>query len=232
VTGRTKRGFTARSVRTTVAEAHGAPFPDDLRRAVWFIEPTDAAVVLGSAQRLSTLELGEVARRGLGVVRRRSGGGAVVVEPEASSWFDVWLPAADALFEHDVSRSAHWLGEVVVEALDLLGVAAQRVRAGDVDRSSEGSRWAPLVCFASSSAGEVLVEGRKAVGVSQRRTRAGARFQVVILHRFDPGATASLCALDPTEQQRLAAHLSRSVTAVPVERAAVRDAVDRVLATR
>lgn len=224
--------FASRSVRTTVAEAHGAPFPEQVRRAVWFIEPNDGAVVLGSAQRLASIDLGEVARRGLTVVRRRSGGGAVVIEPGTSSWFDVWLPADDHLFERDVSLSAHWLGEVVVGALDLLGVAAQRVTSDEVESVAERSRWAPVVCFAGASGGEVLLDGRKAVGISQRRNRAGARFQVLVLHLFDPEATASLFTLDPADRQILAEQLDRRVATVPVEPSALRDAVGEVLSTR
>ncbi|HET8931629.1 MAG TPA: hypothetical protein VFN21_13290 [Acidimicrobiales bacterium] len=232
MTGRPPGTFESRSVRTTVADAHGAPFPELVRREVWFIEPTDAALVLGSAQRLSTVDLGEVARRGLRVVRRRSGGGAVVVEPGSSTWFDVWLPGDDPLFEHDVSLSAHWLGQVMVEALDRVGVAAQRVTTDPAGGSAERSRWAPLVCFAGASGGEVLLDGRKAVGISQRRTRAGARFQVNVLHHFDAEATASLFALDPADRQDLADHLDRSVAAVPVERSAVQEAIGEVLSTR
>lgn len=227
----TARGFTVRTLRTTVAAAHGAPFPERVRREVWFVEPTDAAVVLGSAQRLTTLDLGEVARRGLGVVRRGSGGGAVVVEPGASTWFDVWLPADDPLADTDVGTSADWLAAAVTEALGRLGMPAQPVSA-DEAAGRERSRCGPLVCFAATSGGEVEARGRKVVGISQRRTRAGARFQVSVLHRFDPEATAALFALDAVERRALTDHLARTVTVVEATPAAVREAVVAVLRTR
>lgn len=219
-------GFSFRTVTTTVAAAHAAPFPDPLRREVWFYEPTDAAVVLGSTQRLATLDLAEISRRGLGTVRRRSGGGAVVVDATSLSWFDVWLPAEDDLFERDVSRSAYWLGELIIQALRSLGVDAQ----GPVAVGTT-SQWSPLVCFAALGTGEVMVQGRKVVGISQRRTRAGARFQAMVLHRFDPEATAALFALAKPERDQLVEALHEGVQAVDVDRALLRTALERVLTT-
>lgn len=218
-------GFRFRTVTTTVGGAHGVPFPEPLEREVWFFEPTDAAVVLGSAQPLATLDLAEIARRGLATVRRRSGGGAVLVEADASSWFDVWLPADDEHFEPDVGRSAHWLGERIVRALRLLGVDAE----GPVE-VGERTRWSSLVCFAALGSGEVLSAGRKVVGISQRRTRAGARFQAMVLHRFDPAATASLFALSEPERHALTATLTDSVGVVDLDRAALRGAIEAVFA--
>lgn len=222
-------GFESTTLRATVAAAHAAPFPDVVRRAIWFVEPTDSAIVLGSTQPLSVLDLAEVERRRLAVVRRRSGGGAVVIEAGASSWFDVWLPADDPRFERDVSRSSTWLGEAVADALGTAGVDGDVVVASGVQPGRPGAR--SPVCFGSVGPGEVLVEGRKVVGVSQRRTRAGARFQVLVLHRFDPVATAALFASTPETRARLVSDLGRRVAGVRVApgvlRAAVEDALSR-----
>lgn len=223
------RDFEVHHLTTTVAEAHGAPFPDELRRAVWFVEPTDAAIVLGSTQGAGLLDLGAVGRRGLGVVRRRSGGGAVLIEPGESTWFDVWLPADDELFEVDVTRSADWLGDVLVAALATLGHPARRVTVSDPAHTAERPEWASLVCFGAVAPGEVVVGGRKAVGISQRRTRAGARFQVVVPHHFDPAVHAAVFDLEAGTRRALGALLADQVATVPVTPAALRDAVVRAL---
>lgn len=220
-------GFTVRTVTDTVSAVHAMPFPETVRRCVWFVEPTDEALVLGSAQPLSDLDLAEVARRGLATVRRRSGGGAVLVDAASLSWFDVWLPADDGLFSTDVSRSTDWLGSVIVDALASVGVSAQ----GPV-RTGTRTRWSPLVCFAAPGAGEVMVDGRKAVGISQRRSRAGARFQAMVLHRFDPVATAALFALCDADRAELTAVLSESVHAVDVAPGAMRAAIERTFSER
>lgn len=227
--------FEVRTVRSTVAAAHALPFPDPVRRAIWFFESTDEAVVLGSTQRVTVLESDELARRGLGVVRRHSGGGAVVVERDALTWFDLWLPADDPLYERDVSRSADWLGAALAEVLATLGVRGDLTvgpGAAGVGSAVERKRWGSLVCFASVGAGEVLIDGRKAVGISQRRTRAGARFQVMILHRGEPTGTAALFRLNRAEQGELAAILGDLVQPVDLDRGSVRSAIVAVFAAR
>lgn len=225
-------GFPVRTVRTSVGAAHATPFPEVVERAVWFFEPIDAAVVLGSTQALSTLDLGEVHRRRLDVVRRHSGGGAVVVDAESLSWFDVWLPAGDPLFEQDVSASAVWLGGTVAEVLRSSGLDATVLDAAAVERLGRGSPFERLVCFAGLAAGEVVVDGRKAVGISQRRTRAGARFQVMILHRLDPTATAALFVLGDDDRARLDDRLRRCVYEVEVDPIDLSRALEQALSLR
>ena len=201
--------FAFRRRRVTVDAAHALEVPRPFRRALWVFEPLDAAVVLGSTQSLADLDLASLHRERLGVVRRHSGGGMVVIRPGEVSWFDVVLPHDDPLFERDVSRSGLWLGGAVADALRSLGVDA-----ADPEPVTRRSRWSSLVCFAGTGPGEVEVAGRKAVGISQRRTRAGARFQVVVPHRFDGRGHADLVALDDAERAELAAHLDATVGAV------------------
>jgi lipoate-protein ligase A len=165
-------------------ELHDLEVPSPPRREVWFLEPSRAALVLGSTQAASTVRPD---LRGIDVVRRRSGGGAVLLEPGAVLWVDVIVPASDRLWVDDVGRAAHWLGAVWAEALAACGVAAV-VHEGAMVRTE----WSGLVCFAGLGPGEVTVGGRKVVGISQRRTRSAARFQCVVLERWDPEAVAAL----------------------------------------
>ncbi|MDQ4138723.1 MAG: hypothetical protein M3116_07770, partial [Actinomycetota bacterium] len=67
-------------------------------------------LVLGSSQGEDVVDAELAAARGVGVVRRRSGGSAVLVEPGSAVWIDVTIPAGDALWENDVGRAFHWLG--------------------------------------------------------------------------------------------------------------------------
>ena len=148
------------------------------------LEPTGTALVLGSTQAASSVRSD---LPGVEVVRRRSGGGAVLLEPGAVLWVDVILPAADPLWVDDVGRSFHWLGGVWTEALRACGVDGAAVHEGPMQRTD----WSSLVCFAGLGPGEVTIGGRKVVGISQRRTRAAARFQCVVLERWDPGAVVA-----------------------------------------
>jgi lipoate-protein ligase A len=160
------------TVTGTVAELHQRdPAPAD-GRIVEIMRPTAPALVLGSAQRDDVVDGAAVAGRGLAVARRRSGGGAVLVEPDGCCWLDLVVPRGDVLWDDDVVRSFGWVGATWAAALRSLGFDAAVVPA---PRPADGA--SRLVCFAGVGAGEVLVGGRKAIGLSQRRTRGHARYQ-------------------------------------------------------
>jgi lipoate-protein ligase A len=144
------------------------------------MSPNETALVLGSAQPEETASsaLADVTA----VVRRRSGGGAVLVVPDHSVWIDVVIGHSDPLWDGDVNRAPLWLGEVWAAALATLGV-----RHGEVFDRYEPGPWGRIACFASRGPGEVLVGGAKAVGVTQRRTRTTARFQTLLYRRWNPG---------------------------------------------
>ena len=163
---------------------HGRPLrPDDRRRVVW-LTPRRPAVVLGST---TPGQPGALAWRGatVDVVRRRSGGGLVWVDPLASMWVDLEIPVGDPLHRVDVSAAFEWVGEMFARALGRLGVDAEVHRGPHVPGADRG-----LVCFAGRGAGEVFVAGRKIVGISQRRTRSATRFQCVAYDHFELGPLA------------------------------------------
>jgi lipoate-protein ligase A len=134
-------------------------------------EVTDKAVVLGSTQRLSDVDETACRSKGIDVVRRKSGGGAVFVEPGSQLWVDFFLPAGDPLFESDVGRSFEWLGKAWAEAIGALSDGPAPLVASPGRRAPGLARQ---LCFAGIGAGEVIIGGRKAVGISQRRSREGA----------------------------------------------------------
>jgi lipoate-protein ligase A len=197
-------GWTVERHREAPAEFHARELPDPPARAVWVCEPTGPALVLGSSQALDTVDEAACGAAGIDVVRRRSGGGAVLVEPGAVLWVDVVLPAADALWSDDVGHAFVWLGEAWARALAALGVDAE-VHRGPMVRS----RWSDGVCFAGLGTGEVVGAGGgpKLVGLSQRRTRSGARFQCAALAAWDPARLVALLALSPLERSAAVAEL-------------------------
>lgn len=154
----------------TAAELHGREI-DWTRPSVVQCDATEAAVVLGSSQPAPAAAV-------LPVVRRRSGGGAVLVGPGDVLWVNVVVPRDDPRWCDDVGRAFWWLGDAWAEAL---GDGADVHRGGLCV-----TRWSRQVCFAGLGSGEVVVHGRKAVGISQRRTRHGALFQCVVHRVWDP----------------------------------------------
>ncbi|HEX2192237.1 MAG TPA: hypothetical protein VHH09_03510 [Acidimicrobiales bacterium] len=197
--------------RGTAAEAHGEAWPPDPVLSVRVVEVTGRAVVLGSTQRDDVVDAGAAAAAGLDVVRRRSGGGAVLVGPGELVWVDAFVPSGDPLWAADVGHAAHWLGSAWVGALAACGVEASWHGGGLV-----AAPWSRLVCFAGLGPGEVCVGRAKVVGVSQRRTREGALFSSAALLRWDPAALLAVLALDPIERERAADGLSGAARALDV----------------
>jgi lipoate-protein ligase A len=136
-------------------------------RCVFVRRVTRPILVLGSTQPAGIADGSALLASGIELVRRRSGGGAVLVEPDRSLWLDTWVPRGDRLWHDDVSRSRSWVGEWWAAAIDAPGL---RVHSGP----PVSSRWSELICFAGVDAGEVVDAERKAVGVAQWRSREGA----------------------------------------------------------
>lgn len=194
----------------SASEFHGRAIPDDPRREVWWFEVDRPALVLGSAQSPASVDEERARRSGVEIVRRRSGGGAVWLDPSSVTWVDVILPVGDRLWQDDVGRAAEWLGDVWRSALTELGVVGLEVHRGPMRRDDD----AALVCFAGLAAGEVHRDGRKIVGISSRRTRRAARFQCSVLHRWEPGALTELLVADPSERAALDERLGAVAMAI------------------
>jgi lipoate-protein ligase A len=144
--------------------------------------PLTPAVVIGSAQPASDFDDERLGAAGLELVRRRSGGGAVLVAPGRQVWLDVFVPTADALSQPDVGRSFYWLGDVFANAIASVLGASNNSALIEVKRGpTPTSPWSKVLCFAALGAGEVTVAGRKVVGMSQRRERAGSWIHAMAL---------------------------------------------------
>ena len=169
----------------SVADRHALQ-PDFTKRGVLVHEVDRPTMVLGSSQRAVAVG------GGIDVVRRRSGGGAVLLRPGEVLWLDIVIPRGDPLWSDDVGRAALWLGAVWCAAIRASGVDATVHREPMV-----GSRWSDLVCFAGRAPGEVLVDNRKVLGVSQRRNRTGAWFQCAALLTWPVDEMVQLLDLQP-----------------------------------
>lgn len=191
-------------------------------RGVYLIESPGESIVLGSRQSSDVLDLVACTGRGVAVTTRRSGGGIVHLPEDAYVWIDVVIDRDDPLWTDDVRASMHWLGSAWRDALIELGVGGCRVYDGPLAGDSLGD----LVCFAGVGPGEVVnAHGAKIVGISQRRTRDWARFQCMMLRRWNPMEFAELLA----DKRVDVAELGRRVQVVDKDAATIRDAVIRSL---
>jgi lipoate-protein ligase A len=171
-----------------VAAFHARELPTDQRHAT-FCRADISTLVLGSSQRHESVDTEAASRQGITVVRRRSGGGGVLLWPGEFVWLDLEIPADDDLWSDDIGRSMWWVGELWCAALAEFEPLAT-VHRGRLQRT----RWSTDVCFAGTGPGEVVVGDAKLVGISQRRTRQAARFQTMVHLRWRPDVVALLVA--------------------------------------
>jgi lipoate-protein ligase A len=173
--------------------------------------PLDQAVVIGSAQPESDFDGERLAAAGVDLVRRRSGGGAVLVVPGLQVWLDVFVPNGDALAETDVGKSFHWLGDVFAAAIaSVLGTSLGQAEV-EVNRGPRQSTpWSRTLCYTGLGAGEVTVAGRKVVGMSQRRERSGAWIHAMALLSHRAGELADLLAGPPERRSAARASLEHA----------------------
>lgn len=213
--------FTVRSLVGTAGELHRLVVPGGVGPEVWCMSVTGAAVVLGSRQTPDMLDAAAVARAGVDVVQRRSGGGAVLVVPDELVWIDVVVPAGHPAWRADIAVSMEVVGDAWIRALASFGAGALRVHRGGMVRTP----WSDLVCFDGVGPGEVVQGEAKLVGISQRRTRAAARFQCAVHLRYVADALPALLAgplpaaprrpvatLPPVPSAELAAALASALT--------------------
>jgi lipoate---protein ligase len=189
---------------------HGRRIPEAPSRAVWIHDVARPALVLGSTQPDEVVDRGVAATLGVEVVRRRSGGGAVLLVPGEVVWLDVIVPEGDVLWDDDVGRSSLWLGETWREALVDLGITGLAIHDGSLACGPLGR----LVCFGAVGPGELTLQGRKLVGISQRRTRAGARYQCAVYRVWAPDLLADLLCLDD-DARAVLANAALGVDAAP-----------------
>jgi len=186
-----------REVRTTASEQHGRDLPAE--RSVWNVDVISPAIVLGSRQTETELDLVACLNNNVEIVRRRSGGGMVFLSPGKQVWLDVVIPKNDPLWIDDVGRASWWLGDVWLAAIESL--APSRKLSADVHRESlNAGEYGDLVCFSGVGPGEVMgldAEGvrSKIVGISQRRTQEAARFQCTMYLEWGVDLSRQFCQL-------------------------------------
>ena len=168
-------GITAQYRHGSVAELHGLDMPvDGERNELWVMRPTTAAVAMGSAQRSEQFDHDQLTHDNVELAARRSGGGAVLVDPASTVWVDVLAPRSSPWWSSELAENFLIVGRVWQQALASLGVETDICT-----HAPENTDVARHACWAGLGWGELTVGDAKVVGLSQRRTRWGARVQAM-----------------------------------------------------
>jgi lipoate-protein ligase A len=120
------------------------------------------SVSIGCFQRAGDLDLAYLADAGIPLVRRPTGGRAILHGQELTYSFSAGT--AEGAFSGGLLESYGKLSGALSLALRCLGLRTE----ARLHRRPSGAPRSPI-CFRSTSYGEITVEGRKVVGSAQRR---------------------------------------------------------------
>jgi lipoate-protein ligase A len=149
-------------------------------------QPLDGRVALAAAAQL-----------GLGVVRRPTGGSAILHEgPDLELTYSVTAAAGDFEGADDLLATYQWIGRALEAGLNALGAPVAMVSVQPSD-----PRSMPAFCFARTGSYELEAGGRKVVGSAQRRQGAGFLQHGAVMLGADP---ARLARVFPSSRDPLA----------------------------
>ncbi|HEY74915.1 MAG TPA: lipoate--protein ligase family protein [Thermoflexia bacterium] len=167
--------------------------PPTLRLYSW----SPPCLSLGRNQPVTTVNRQALRERGYDLVRRPTGGQAVLHIDELT--YSVILPLSDPRAQGGILESCERLSAGLVRALEILGVAGAVARRRPHPPQARGP-----VCFETTADFEVAVGGRKLIGSAQRRGRG-----TLLQHGALPlwGDITRICPLlvPPADPQRVAA---------------------------
>jgi lipoyl(octanoyl) transferase len=195
------------AILTLVGEGHSPP---TLRFYEW-LQPW---VSIGSGQSASDLDVGRLAERQWGTVRRASGGTAVVHLGQLG--YAIVLPIGDPVWQGDLISSYARLSGPFRAAFASVGAIAQAAPPGENRRFTAGApRLADRACFGAVGPYELVADGRKLLGNSQIRRRHAATQHGVIQVFGGQSELAAVVAADTnTEREQLATYLASHVSSI------------------
>lgn len=153
--------------------------PPTLRLYDW-AHPT---LSIGYAQPLAEVDLARCRQQGIRVVRRPTGGRAVL--HGAGDLTYALIASESEGFPPDLSGTYRRIAQAIAEALSRLGVSAELL---------PGERTAPgaSACFATGTRADLLAQGMKLVGSAQLRRQGGFLQHGALMLTQEPAAIQSL----------------------------------------
>lgn len=177
--------------------------PPTLRLYQWSV-PT---ISLGYFQKYSQFEDLPSPAGDLAVVRRITGGGAILHDLELT--YSLTLPIDHSLLSDGPNHLYEMAHDAVIASLATENVHVER--CGSTDDSN--ARRGPFFCFARRHCYDVLLGHDKIAGSAQRRTRQAVlqHGSIILANRFDQQETASLTLPFEETIERLCISFSEAV---------------------
>lgn len=165
---------------------------------------------LGIFQKHSDVNLEELEKRNFGLVRRATGGRAVLHDKELT--YSVIVKTPHPLLNQNVLESYYFLCKGLVEGLRELGVDAQLKRSDDPSLSTPS-------CFAAPTFNDIEAGGRKLVGSAQMRNGHGLLQHGSILIDVDMDDLFCVITKDAQTARKLGEMAQAKITSINLQTA-------------
>ena len=142
----------------------------------------------GRNQKTAGYDPDTLKRKGIAVVRRPTGGRAILHHREIT--YSVTAPAESG---GAIAAEYQWINELLLDALRSLGVRAEVARRTERAPAPDANP-----CFATATPGEITSAGRKLVGSAQYRHDGALLQHGSILVSDDQSALAALAGAEPS----------------------------------
>ncbi len=181
--------------------------PPTLRLYTW----AQRCVTIGCGQSIAEIDLEYCAAAGLPVLRRLSGGTAVLHEPSQLAFMMVLSPE-HPLVRGDVVESYAPVSRALLRALGYLGIRAEALPPATA-RALPADPLGRAACFGALAPYEIIWRGKKLVGHAQVRRRNAVLLGGTLLLDFDPTALARVLRVSHSDERaRLQEYLARRIT--------------------
>jgi lipoate-protein ligase A len=174
-----------------------------------------AAVSLGYFQRETEIDRSECDRLGIDIVRRMTGGRAVLHEAELT--YSIVVQEKEPSIPSTISASYRFFSKGLLAGLQQLGINAQMSIPREVYSQSRPQKQYPssAACFDAPSHYEITYEGRKLVGSAQVRKHGVILQHGSILLAFSPEKMAAVLGYhSPEKKQMMTEILTRRATSM------------------
>jgi len=189
-------GFNMALDEALLVTASEGKAPPTLRFFSW----ETPSLSIGSFQRAEELDMAEIQGRGIPLVRRPTGGRAVLHDNELT--YSIVCPIPSPLFPSDLMGSYKKIGECFLEGLRQVGIQATLVPvAKNPGRKAKKTTARDPLCFSSPSWHEVLAGGKKLIGSAQRRLSTAFLQQGSLIISHDPAALTGLLSFSGPESR-------------------------------
>jgi lipoyl(octanoyl) transferase len=217
------RGAWNMAVDEALAESAQDPTAQPTLRLYRWLPP---CLSLGFAQPVAAADASFCAAHGIDLVRRPTGGRAVLHHLELT--YSVCAHLENGLFSFDLQATYQTICRALVAGLRALGVPAA------LSGTPEGGYVRPteaIPCFIGPAAGEVVVDGRKLVGSAMRRIGNAILQHGAILKGWDGALQAGSLGIRDDRSLRPAVVTLADVLGAPPQDAALHDALEQGFST-